>query len=155
MSNTTYINVRTLRKGEIVFAEGDESDCMYEVVNGQVGIYKNYGTKEEELLTTMDPESIFGEMGMVEGVPRSATVVAMEQDTEVARITWPILGNYFKTRPSHVVQIMQQTSDRLRRTTVQHTEAVQILHHVQDIAESTGDLGEIRKILRDYFRENA
>ncbi|MCR5674810.1 MAG: cyclic nucleotide-binding domain-containing protein [Lachnospiraceae bacterium] len=154
MGEASYIEVRTYRQGDLIFKEGTESDCMYEVKQGRVGIYKNYGTEEQELLTELAAEDVFGEMGMVEGVPRSASAVAMEERTEVARITWPILGNYFKTRPSRVVQIMQQTSDRLRRTTKMQTDAVQVIRQALDVARTTENLGEIRWLLSNYLKEN-
>jgi HD-GYP domain-containing protein (c-di-GMP phosphodiesterase class II)/CRP-like cAMP-binding protein len=154
MGEVTYIDVKTYRNGDVIFAEGTESDCMYEVLKGRVGIYKNFGTDDQELIVELSNEDVFGEMGMVEGVPRSATAVSIEPYTEVARITWPILGQYFKTRPSRVVQIMQQTSDRLRRTTKMQTDAVQTIRQALDVADSTGDVREIRTILNTYLREN-
>ena len=151
---TAYIEVKTCRNGEVVFYEGTDSDCMYEVRAGRVGIYKEYGTEEEELITELGSEDVFGEMGMVEGAPRSATAVAMEDGTEVVRITWPILGEYFKSRPSRIVLIMQQISDRLRRTTQMQTDAVQTIRQALEVANTTEDLGEIRRILQDHLKEN-
>ena len=151
---TTYIEVKTCAAGEVVFYEGTDSDCMYEVRSGRVGIYKDYGTEAQELITELGSEDVFGEMGMVEGVPRSATAVATEDGTEVVRITWPILGEYFKSRPSRIVLIMQQISDRLRRTTRMQTDAAQAIRQALDIANTTENMGEIRRILGDYLREN-
>ncbi len=118
MANNTYIvNLKDYMKDEIIFMQGDESSCMYEVQQGKVGIFLDYGTDTEKKIAEIGPDRIFGEMGMVEGLPRSATAVALEKDTELAIITWEVLGIYFKTKPSRVVQILQQTSDRLRLTT--------------------------------------
>ncbi len=116
--STTYIvNIKNYMKDDVIFMQGDESTCMYEVQQGRVGIFLDYGTDKEKKIAEIGPDRIFGEMGMVEGLPRSATAVALEKDTELAIITWEILGLYFKTKPSRVVQILQQTSDRLRLTT--------------------------------------
>ena len=46
-----------LKRNEIIFNEGDKSDCMYDIRLGRVGIYANYGTKEEKLLTELTKES--------------------------------------------------------------------------------------------------
>ena len=52
---------KTFKKGEIIFKQGDLSDCMYDILWGQVGIYADYGTPEEKLLTTLETERFFGD----------------------------------------------------------------------------------------------
>ena len=69
--------VLILKRTEIIFNEGDKSDRMYDIRHGRVGIYANYGTKEEKLLTELTKDQFFGEMGIIEGYPRSATAVAL------------------------------------------------------------------------------
>ena len=115
--NTVYTYVKEYNAGDVIFMQGDESDCMYEVQKGRVDLYSNYGQKDQKKLAEVVPDRIFGEMGMVEGLPRSATAVAGTDFTAVARIKWDVLGLYFKTKPARVVQMMQQMSDRLRLTT--------------------------------------
>ena len=78
--------VLILKRNEIIFSEGDKSDCMYDIRQGRVGIYANYGTKEEKLLTELSKDQFFGEMGIIEGYPRSATAVAMGDVTELTVI---------------------------------------------------------------------
>ena len=149
---TDYINVREYAHGDIIFSQGDESHCMYEVKRGRVGIYLNYGTKEEKLLSELTEGAAFGEMGMVEGVPRSASAVCLEDRTQVAEITWPLLGKYFKTKPSHVVQIMQQTSDRLRRANERNEEARRAIEAAVAAAEEQ-DCIKVRRILNKFLKE--
>ncbi|WP_026511964.1 Crp/Fnr family transcriptional regulator [Butyrivibrio sp. LC3010] len=123
MAKTTVItNLKEYESGRVVFMEGEDSSCMYEVQKGKVGIFTNYGTENEKMIAEIGRDRIFGEMGMVEGLPRSATAVSLSDYTVLAIITWETLSLYFKTRPSRVVQIMQQTSDRLRLTTRVNTE---------------------------------
>ena len=82
MENTVLI----LKRNEIIFNQGDKSDCMYDIRVGTVGIYANYGTKEEKLLTELTKDQFFGEMGIIEGYPRSATAVAMGDMTELTAL---------------------------------------------------------------------
>ncbi len=110
-------------KDDIIFSAGEASNCMFEVQRGTVGIYVDYGTDKEKKIAELGPTRVFGEMGMVEGLPRSATAVSMDTGTIVAIITWETLGSYFRENPSRVVQIMQQISDRLRLTTKINTDA--------------------------------
>ena len=64
-------NTQTFSRGEIVFREGDAGDCMYELENGGVGVYHDYGGAKEKLISTLYNSSrelkIFGEMGLLEG----------------------------------------------------------------------------------------
>ncbi len=63
-------NIRTLKAGETIFAEGDAADSMFVVETGSVDILK-----DQTLLETISPGGFFGEMGLVEGKPRSARAV--------------------------------------------------------------------------------
>lgn len=42
------METKTFRKNEVIFEKGAPGDCMYEVDNGKVGIYSNYGTPEQD-----------------------------------------------------------------------------------------------------------
>lgn len=116
-------DTKRYQKGEIIFAEGDPGSCMYDLLRGRVGIYAAYGAENEKLLTELKAGTAFGEMAMVEGVPRSAFAVALEDGTEAAVVTWETLGSYFRERPSRVVVIMQQMSRRIRELTRDYLDA--------------------------------
>ena len=48
------------KKKKVIFNEGDESDCMYGVTEGSVGIYSDYGTSKEKQLVTLQCGDYFG-----------------------------------------------------------------------------------------------
>lgn len=116
---------KTFRKGEIIFRQGEESDCMYDILQGQVGIFSDYGTGAEKLLVKLETEQFFGEMGLIEGQPRSATAVAMTADTEVRVISQETFDTYFRERPGKVLMIMQHMSQRIRKLTKDYLAACQ------------------------------
>lgn len=155
------MNTRTLQKGEIIFRQGDTSNCMYDVFWGKVGIYANYGTPEEKLLTTLETEQFFGEMGMIEGLPRSATAVALTRDTEVRVITPESFQSYFQKSPTKVLLIMQNMSRRLRELTGEYLEACRTVAKSAEAeragAEIGGDLQtDLEKLSQIYQQsENA
>jgi CRP-like cAMP-binding protein len=62
---------RNLAPGEEIIEEGAEGDAFYAIRAGQVDV-----TKEGELLRTLGPGAHFGEVALLENVPRTATVVA-------------------------------------------------------------------------------
>lgn len=121
---------RKFGKKEVIFKAGDWEMWMYDILDGLVGIYADYGTPDQKLLAELRTEEFFGEMGIVEAMPRSATAVALEP-TRVQVITSKDLGDYFKERPARVLQIMEQLSKRLRRLTEDYTEACRTIAELE------------------------
>ncbi len=108
---------KTLKKGEVIFEQGKFEDWMYDTIQGRVGIYAGYGTEDEKLVAEMGAGKFFGEMGMIECYPRSATAVSMEDDTCVQKITQGDFSEYFREHSDRIYTIMQQLSRRIRKTT--------------------------------------
>ncbi len=117
------MDIRTYRSGAVIFRQGDDGDCMYDIQQGKVGIYYDYGGPNEKLLAELMPDQIFGEMGLLDGGPRSATAVALVNDTVLYVITEAEFESYYKEHPSKVLLVMQQMCSRLRRTTKNYIEA--------------------------------
>ncbi len=58
--------------GEVVFKEGSRGDKMYIILNGTIRISKYIGAKKEEVLAKLTT-GVFGEMGVIDQSPRSAS----------------------------------------------------------------------------------
>lgn len=108
------MEVSKFKKNEVIFKYGDFGSCMYEVRWGKVGIYDKYGEKEQRLLKEVEPGECFGELGLIEVRPRSATAVALERDTQCAKITNEDFSEFFSEKPAKVLEIMQLMSHRIR-----------------------------------------
>lgn len=113
----------TYRKGDIICREGDDSPCMYVIHTGLVGIYSNYGMGNEEKLSELQAVSFFGELGMINETPRSATAVAESDLTKVEEIYQEDLESTFQSCPEKITMILRHMSYRLRRLTVDFLEA--------------------------------
>ena len=125
------------KKNSVIFKEGDESDLMYDIRWGKVGVYANYGTPEQVLLTTLPGDCIFGEMGVIEGKARSATAVALEETTVTALDQAELVG-YLTDKPAKALQVLQNTAHRLRELSADYVKAsIAINHYVQ--AEEAGE----------------
>ncbi|MCA9608406.1 MAG: cyclic nucleotide-binding domain-containing protein [Myxococcales bacterium] len=68
--------VRTVRAGDPVLVEGDEGTEAYVVVRGHLRAER--GAKEPVVLAELGPGAIFGEMALVSGAPRAASVFAVD-----------------------------------------------------------------------------
>jgi CRP-like cAMP-binding protein len=62
--------------GTAIVREGEPADALYVILEGSVGVTAHGETGAEERLRTMGPETYFGEIGLLERIPRTATVTA-------------------------------------------------------------------------------
>jgi CRP/FNR family transcriptional regulator, cyclic AMP receptor protein len=69
---------RTYRKGEVIFHEGDAGDSLYVLQSGQVKVVTDAESGGEALFSLLGPGECFGELSLIDGEPRSATVEALE-----------------------------------------------------------------------------
>jgi len=63
----------TYKDGQIIFREGTYGDWIYVVVSGSVEISKTIGGKKS-IITVLEPDEVFGELGYLGNVKRTATV---------------------------------------------------------------------------------
>ena len=116
-----------LSAGDVLFREGDEANCMYELRKGQVAIYSGYGTPEQKRLTLLFPKSFFGEMGLIDHAPRSATAVAAKKGTRVEMIREEDLPRIFQENPEKIHDILRRLVLRLRQLTASYLEACRLI----------------------------
>ena len=102
-------DLRTYEAGAIIFAEGDAPDAMYAVVEGEVAIEIG-----GQVVETAGPGTIFGEMALIDGSPRSGRAVASVACT-LARIDERRFLFLVQQTPNFAVQVMRMLAHRLRR----------------------------------------
>lgn len=112
---------RVFKAREIVFREGDQGSCFYQILEGSAGIYLNYGQKDEQRLTVEKAGQYFGEMAVIDSWPRSSTVVA-EEDLRVLEIPENGLNEYFTAQPDKILALMKQLAARIRSLTEEFDE---------------------------------
>jgi signal transduction histidine kinase len=64
--------------GKIIFAEGAKADKLYIILDGTVEVWKDFESEERDLLAVHSAGHLFGEMALIDDLPRSATVAARE-----------------------------------------------------------------------------
>ena len=134
--------METLSKGTVIFRQGETGKCMYDLHWGSVGIYSGYGTEYEKLLTEIQPNEFFGEMGMIEGEPRSATAVVTESGSVLETIYEEDLAELFAVNPAKVFMVLSHLSNRLRKLTVDYLNACKLVYVVSDAEETEQPVSE-------------
>lgn len=115
------------QKGDVVFRQGDLGAAMYDIRGGKVGIFVNYGAANEEKLTELSEGAFFGEMSLADGAARSATAVALTDDTSLCEIGERDFSEFFTQDPERVMEILRNLSGRLRGLTADYLKACKTL----------------------------
>lgn len=108
----TDIPTRLLRKGDVLFREGETGTEAYLIKNGYVSVSKMDKGKRVNLAAKAEGE-IVGEMALIDDTTRSATVVA-ESDIEVVIITKKELEDMLAGSPKTLAAIIHQLLESLR-----------------------------------------
>src|SRR5689334_10534118 len=67
----------SLRDGEVLFRAGDTGDGCYRIQTGLVKVVVTSHQGEKRIISLLGPDAIVGELSMIDGGPRSASVVAI------------------------------------------------------------------------------
>jgi CRP-like cAMP-binding protein len=98
----------SLSEGEVVFAQGDEGDLMYGIVEGEIEL-----RTPSKVIATLGPDDVFGEMAVVDASPRMATAVATK-DSVLAVIDRHQFLFLVHETPMFALQVMSVMANRFR-----------------------------------------
>lgn len=84
------VEVEHYKSGDVVFSEGDAGDAWFVLYRGAVEVLK-HGATGEKKIAELGPQSCFGEISILDGSPRSATIHAAE-DSVVFRVPRAAFG---------------------------------------------------------------
>lgn len=103
--------------GQVVFAQGGPGDALYVVVRGEVEVLSG-----QERIATLGPGEVAGEMALLTGEPRSATVRATT-DAELLRIGKASFDRLVASSPPLALAVSRLLAQRLEATSARHAEA--------------------------------
>ncbi len=128
--------------GDVIVRQGESAGYMYDIRSGKVGVFVNYGAPDEKKLTELSAGAFFGEMGMVDKAPRSASAVALADDTVVCEIGEDDLAEFFRQDPERLLAILRSMSGRLRGLTADYLKACQTVSELAGAGELSDELRE-------------
>ena len=103
--------------------EGDPGDRLYVLAEGGIEVWKNYGSPNQVRLAAQDDVSCFGEMGVLDESPRSATIVAAE-DTRLLSLDGTQLKELIMHRPEIAFDFFSVLATRVRHADQRFEDAV-------------------------------
>jgi CRP-like cAMP-binding protein len=106
---------RRFARGEMVCRQGDPGDHLFIVISGQVRIYTITLDGVEHSIDILTEGDVFGEMALLDGLPRSANAVA-QRTTELLLLRRRDFVGHLQTYPQTATRIIETISRRLRST---------------------------------------
>jgi signal transduction histidine kinase len=103
------------KQGEIVFQEESKADYFFIIIRGTVEVWKDYFEPQPDLLAVHAEGHLFGEMALVDDLPRSATVVA-KTDLEVLRIFRDAFHAILERNGRVAISILKSLSAMIRKS---------------------------------------
>jgi CRP/FNR family cyclic AMP-dependent transcriptional regulator len=107
---------RKFSKNTILFSKGDESDSLYLIIKGYVQAVISNEQGREMVLNQFGPGEFFGEFALLDGQPRSATVITREA-TEVLIIRRDDFHRLVLSEPDVVLDLLKVLLKKLRLAT--------------------------------------
>ena len=104
-----------VKRGDDIIKEGSQSDCGYIIEAGSFQVSKVGPDGKKLVLGTLKEQEIIGELGLIDGLPRSATVTALE-DCTVTVLTPETFNSLAKRNPQALMPILKVLANRLRNT---------------------------------------
>lgn len=121
-TSVTGYKRRAYKKGEQILKDGDLGEEMFIIAKGSVEVSKLVDN-QRIILGKLDRGEFFGEMSLLEGLPRSADIFATE-NTELLVISAGGLLLKIRRDPTFALEMLRALSGRLRKTTQQYGEAI-------------------------------
>lgn len=112
---------RSFDVGQVVFTRDQSADALYAVTDGQFKAVTTSEDGREIVLRLIDPGDVFGEIALLDGRPRTATVIA-SKPSKLASIARRDLLRLMRATPDIALGLLAVMASRLRATTEQFEE---------------------------------
>lgn len=114
---TSALKSRRFEEGTLLFSQGEPGEAMFLIQEGKVRIFRPGDEGKEKTLTVLGPGDTFGEMALLDGLPRSASAETLSASillTLARQDFLPLLDNAVFCR-----RVITLLSERLRETNQQ------------------------------------
>lgn len=154
--------------GWTLFKEGEEANALYFVIFGRLGAYVRDPTGEDREIAQIHAGEVIGEMALISGEPRTATIVAI-RDSEMLRLTRTAFDRLVARYPSLMAGVARQVVERLRQANMRtatddaprtflvwpHDPAIDGYTFANDLADALGELGQRVRCLTSHAADHS
>ena len=141
------LRVARFARGEVLTRQGAKAHWLYILTRGDAEVRVSLDGNLTERVATLHEGDFFGEMGMMTGEPRSATVLALS-DVECYRVDKDAFHNILRRRP----EIAEDISHVLARRRVELDAAREGLNEEARLARLKEHQGDLLRRIRGFFR---
>ena len=120
---TSVVRPREFQRGDLLFVEGGVGDALLILVDGSVSVFRTSADGERAALNVLEPPEVLGEIALLDGAPRSASVEALTTTT-VLSLSRPEFFGLLRTHPGMLDPLMRQLGSMVRRLTEQAADHV-------------------------------
>ena len=103
-------------KGEVIIQEGEISQDAFILLEGAIAVTKEMPDGSEKELAILEKNAIFGETGLVDTLPRTATCKAHTNNVAVGVVTKENYAQLVKHKPEAILPILRIVTERMRNT---------------------------------------
>ncbi len=142
------------KKGSIIINEGSEGSSMYILIEGTVKVTKAENKDSEILIATLEAGSYFGELSLVDDMPRSANVIA-DDDCSLLHLKKrdldSLLENNLKIANIFYKNCLTETFSRFRKAIQNFTFSQHILREKSETLDEINRDLSLAKEVQSYF----
>lgn len=113
--------LRDFPRGALLMFDGESAERVMILLVGRVKVSRGNNGGQEVLLGIQDPGDVLGELGCIDGLPRAATVSALEP-VQALVIPGNDFRRYLESRPRAAMALLGVVTRRLRETTAKRSE---------------------------------
>ncbi|HLH87570.1 MAG TPA: Crp/Fnr family transcriptional regulator [Xanthobacteraceae bacterium] len=143
-----------IKAGHVLFSAGEEGKGCYLLKDGLMKVTVNFSRAQERVLAVLPPGAVIGELSMIDGTPRSATVTAVK-DCRLGYISRAQFEAFGEDHPALYRHLLRIVVRRLRDTNVAVAETTflslkgRVARALLSLAEAFGrDVGAGRIVIQ-------
>ncbi|MFC1606918.1 Crp/Fnr family transcriptional regulator [Candidatus Latescibacterota bacterium] len=145
INNVTF--VKKVQKDQVILLEEEEGDTLFIILQGKVKVSSYSESGKEVIFCILGSGDFFGDMSLLDGKPRSASVIAVE-DTEIQLIRRSDFFNIISEYPGIAMKLLGELASRIRKAD-DRIESLAILDVTGRVAGILIELAEQRGKISD------
>ncbi|WP_133139526.1 cyclic nucleotide-binding domain-containing protein [Legionella genomosp. 1] len=104
---------KTYLKGDYLVREGETAQYCFIIVSGQVEVFREMNLPDKLFIANLGAGEILGELAIIDGLPRSASAIALELTKTLAISAWDFKAQ-IQAYPEIALQLLPVIARRLR-----------------------------------------